>query len=118
NGQYEMCRVKTQGRIIIHYATAHAKQANPHHPKSQHQERGRHQPEMHLAPKLAHAATGRFGIPVIDRCKEREDETTEDRIVEMPDNEICIMQMQVKGDGSVWRSSKTAQQEDDDRAEH
>ena len=48
-----------------------------------------------LPESLVHAAACCFGEPVIQRGKEREDKSAEDRIVEVPDDEICIMQMKV-----------------------
>src|SRR6266498_108557 len=95
DGQDQVRAVKPKRRIIIHDAAAHTEQTNAHHAKGQDKERGCHDPEVHLAPELVHAATGRFREPVIQRRKEREDESAEDRIVEVTYDEVSISQMQV-----------------------
>src|SRR5512133_1619513 len=88
--QDKMARIKTERRIIIHNAAAHAKQTDTHHAKGQNQERGRHQPEVYFAPEFVHAATGSFREPVIQSRKEREDKSAKDRIVEVTDDEVGI----------------------------
>src|SRR5688572_3033161 len=96
NGHDQMRGIKTKRRIIIHDSAAHPAQTNHHHTEGQHKERGSHKPEVHFAPEFAHTATGGFGIPVIDCSKKREYKATENRIVEVANYPISIMQVEIK----------------------
>src|SRR5215216_3303604 len=95
-------------RVIVCDAAAHTNETDAHHTEGQYEERGGHHPEMDLAPEFVHAATGRFRVPVIQRGKEREDKAAEDRVMEVTDHKIRIGQVQVHGNGGMWRSGKTA----------
>src|SRR5215213_8008297 len=104
-----MCEIKPKSRIIIYNTTAHPFKTHHHHAQGQHQEGWRHQPKVNLAPKFIHPATCCFGEPIIDRGKEWEDKSAENRIVEVADNPVCIVQVQVKRDRRVWRPGKSTQ---------
>src|ERR1041384_4204998 len=93
--QSEEHLIAHQVRIIIRNTATHTQQAHAHHSQCQYQAGWGHDPEMHLAPKLVHPATGRFGEPVIDRSKEWEDKSPKDRVVEMTHDEVCIGQVKI-----------------------
>src|SRR5215213_1765957 len=104
-----MCEIKSKSRIIIYNTAAHSFKTHHHHTKGQHQEGWRHQPKVNLAPEFIHSATRRFGKPIIDRGKEREDKSTENRIVEVTNDPIGVMKMEVKRNRCIWRPGKTTQ---------
>src|SRR5688500_15554695 len=74
----------------------------------------RDQSEMKFTKRLIHAAASGFGEPVIQRCEEWKTKATKDRIVEVTHDEIGIMQMQICGNGGIWRAGQASQKKHDD----
>jgi len=50
---------------------------------------------MDLAERLVHAAACCFGEPEVQRGKEREHKSAEDRIVEVANDKVGVVQVQV-----------------------
>ena len=117
DGQNQMSGIESQLGIVICNTTTHTKQTNSHHSESQDKEGRCHQPEVQLTQFLTHPATGRFGKPVVNRCKEREDVTTKHGVMKVADNPVSIVQMQVCRNSGIWRSRETAHQKHDDAAQ-
>src|SRR5919108_3548150 len=96
NRQQEMRGIKSKRRVVIHNAAAHTPEPDHHHTHGQHKERGRHQPEVDLAPEFIHAPAGSLREPVIDGGEEWEDKPTKNRIVKVTDNPVGVMKMQIQ----------------------
>jgi hypothetical protein len=66
------------------------------HRQENHVHANQRRPKMHFAPKLVHHSAGRFGEPVINARKDRENCSRRDDVVKMRDEVVSIVQIKVR----------------------
>ena len=95
DSDHHMGRIISQSGVIVGNTPAHTQQPNLHLAQAHQPEPRGHQPEMQLTQGFIHPFSCYLGEPVIQAGKEGKYKASEHGVVEMTDDEICVMQVQV-----------------------
>src|SRR5207302_9075485 len=95
DGHNQIEKVPSTGRLIGVDRPRHPQKSEKVHGVERDVEANSKKPEMPLAERFAHQASGSFWVPVIDTCEDAEHDSADKNIVEVCDHKIRVMELPV-----------------------
>ncbi len=98
--------------------SGHAEQTGDVHEVEREVKADEEEPEVPLAERVAHHLAGDFGIPVVEGAEEREDDRSDEHVVEVGDDKVGGAELPVERSGREHDAGKTGDEELEEEADH